>query len=57
MPKNARIFVSSVTSEHGPLRRALEHYLTRADCHMVVQEGFSQSADDLVEKLADYIRG
>jgi len=57
VPKNARIFVSSVTSEHGPLRRALEHYLTRADCHMVVQEGFSQSADDLVEKLADYIRG
>ena len=56
MPKSARIFVSSVTAEHGLLRRTLDHYLTRADCDMVVQEAFSQSADDLVEKLADYIR-
>jgi hypothetical protein len=59
-----RVFVSCVSAEFenptGPfphLRTDLRHYLSRAGCHMIVQEDFPQTADDTVEKLATLVGG
>jgi tetratricopeptide (TPR) repeat protein len=58
------VFVSCVSDEFEKasapfprLRSSLRHYLSRAGCHMIVQEDFPQTAEDTVEKLAKLIRG
>ena len=58
-----RVFVSCVSVEFekvwGALAQVctldLRHYLSRAKCHMIVQEDFAQTAEDTVEKLAGLI--
>jgi tetratricopeptide (TPR) repeat protein len=57
------VFVSCVSDEFEKpaapfprLRSDLRHYLTRAKCHMIVQEDLPQAAEDTVEKLAQFIR-
>ncbi len=57
------VFVSCVSDEFEKasapfprLRSSLRHYLSRARCHMIVQEDFPQTAEDTVEKLAKLIR-
>lgn len=58
------VFISCVSDEFekpgapfAGLRTQLDHYLRRADCWMIVQEVFPQTAMDTVEKLDMLIRG